>query len=420
MHVIGSGDLSWYDFISALYASPEFKQKTCETSYYTYGEKIKDSALTLRDLFNGRARLPQISESEKLGLDFIGGSVDAIWDQKLPTVKSKDSYLGFTRGHRLVGENKHQFNIFVLESKDSGLTFKNISGPGIFRPAPDDQYYDPHVSIDHSTCPPRYVMAMECALSGKVGTPSLCTSFTSTPSLPETWSQPTLVVQGCSNTGGNHCETSSRFISASTGVTLADGKQKFLKWTELDDGPTNFQDADGKLNTDEGDERALSKGVAVADFSKYVNSTLNIASMVLKAENNVRCTSAWDCNNRDMHDWKKEGDQYYAVYNGANYYRCVRPNSEGLVRTPDGNGFVNGQGNSKWAISVSRSPMAIGGVQEALSYDQTLKAVRTDTCGISYPMINAVNGELFVYFAYQDLEGVPRIVRAPLKPQISK
>jgi hypothetical protein len=41
---------------------------------------------------------------------------------------------------------------------------------------------------------------------------------------------------------------------------------------------------------------------------------------------------------RDKQDWKKEGSFFYALYNGANYYRC----------------------NGTWGISVSRSSSAVG------------------------------------------------------------
>ena len=44
------------------------------------------------------------------------------------------------------------------------------------------------------------------------------------------------------------------------------------------------------------------------------------------------------CACRDKQDWKREGGFFYALYNGANYYRC----------------------NGTWGISISRSSSAVG------------------------------------------------------------
>lgn len=72
-----------------------------------------------------------------------------------------------------------------------------------------------------------------------------------------------------------------------------------------------------------------------------------IGPIILPAEPNTHCTSSWDCNNRDKQDWKKEGNYFYLIYNGANYYRCSRPNGD--------------TGTTDWANGIVRSANPLDG-----------------------------------------------------------
>ena len=117
-----------------------------------------------------------------------------------------------------------------------------------------------------------------------------------------------------------------------------------------------------------------SQNAAVSDFTSYFGTVIAGSSAVntmMSAEPHPFCTDAWDCNNRDKQDWKREADYYYALYNGANYYRC----------------------NGAWGISVARSSTPVGPeYTDRLPIDQGIKALRDDTCGISYPYLN-VSGD---------------------------
>ena len=98
-----------------------------------------------------------------------------------------------------------------------------------------------------------------------------------------------------------------------------------------------------------------------------------------------------DCNNRDKQDWKKEGDYYYAIYNGANYYRC----------------------NGTWGISVSRSKRAVGQeYTDRLPITLGILADRSDTCGISYPILNVIGGIPYFYYAFVQQSGQNQVRRS--------
>jgi hypothetical protein len=99
---------------------------------------------------------------------------------------------------------------------------------------------------------------------------------------------------------------------------------------------------------------------------------------------------------RDKQDWKREGSFFYALYNGANYYRC----------------------NGTWGISISRSSSAVGPEYvERLPLSQGIAAERHDTCGISYPMLNVVNGQPFVYYAFVHSSGLNQPLRSAIVPR---
>jgi len=113
----------------------------------------------------------------------------------------------------------------------------------------------------------------------------------------------------------------------------------------------------------------------------------------MSAEPEPWCTSTWDCKNRDVQDWKREGSFYYAVYNGANYYRC----------------------DGSWGVSVARSVTAVGSEYlDRLDLSRGIPAIRDDTCGISYPVVKVIDGELFVYYAYYGIETPNLTMRARL------
>ncbi len=192
----GSGR-SWAQLIDDVYRSTEYANTTCHSDYYTLGSAVSPGSLLLDDLFTGRARLQTIAESEPLELELP--SATAVWDQKLPVLEDpdEDRFIAFTRAYR-----DPRFDIALLESSDA-VHFAEVDL--LFERGDDQTYYDPHIAVDNGVCPRRWVMTLECL--GTDGAASLCTSETTHPGKPETWSTPTLVVDGCNGDPSGVCPT---------------------------------------------------------------------------------------------------------------------------------------------------------------------------------------------------------------------
>jgi hypothetical protein len=345
------GGTSWNDFLAGIYASAEYKQKNCETGYYTLGAQVNEGALLLHDLFDGTARLQTIPEAEPLNVPAMAAP-DA---SKIPLVKDPhgDEYVGFTR----IMVSQGVYNVFLVTSQD-GVTF-DLGGAVYHQPG---TFYDPHLAMDHGVCPTRYVMATECL--GTNSTASLCASQSTTPAWVETWTHAANLIDG---------EATNIAKSASTGVTLIDGKTRYAAWTQVYD----------YANPSPPDGHVLSLGKGVATFDALAGTTSSGVTL-LSSEATPYCTDAWDCDNRDKQDWKREGDLYYLLYNGANYY---------------GGGGV-------WGISVARSTAAAAGEYlDRMPIERGIPALAStlpNHIGVSYPFLNVIGGEPFVYFAAQD------------------
>jgi Domain of unknown function (DUF4214) len=119
---------------------------------------------------------------------------------------------------------------------------------------------------------------------------------------------------------------------------------------------------------------------------------------MLDADRDTHCKSAWDCNNRNLQDWIREGNQYYALYNGANYFGCMRPQGD--------------TGTNDWGIAISRSDSPLGHYPPSAA--PILKAQNTSLCGLSYGNFNRVQDELYIYFAYFESSGQSGIRRSRL------
>jgi hypothetical protein len=147
-------------------------------------------------------------------------SAIAMWDQKvtlLPNPTAAGAYIAFTRAY--IHRAPDVFSVAMLASSD-GLDLTEVGI--LWQPQTGHTFYDPHVSIDNSVCPPRYVMSTECV--GASGWASLCLSSSSSPHLPETWHYPAIFVNAV---------TSPARESASTGVSLTDGSQRYVAWTQV-------------------------------------------------------------------------------------------------------------------------------------------------------------------------------------------
>jgi hypothetical protein len=219
---------------------------------------------------------------------------------------------------------------------------------------------------------------------------SLCPSVSTDPSSPNSWSQPQLVVEN------------QRFKSSSTGVTLIDGTNTYLKWTVIDDGKIFSTDVD------EGIESGSTWAAKVSDYSTYKGYSASVGQLVIGAEQNTTCNSTWDCNIVDVQDWRHIGGYYYATYNGANYFRC---SSRTAPLT------------NQWALAIRRSSTPLGSYAE--STGPIISAERSDICGISYPVLYTptdVDGTVlppgaeptFMHYAYYPSAGGNKTMRSQL------
>lgn len=364
--------------------------------------------LTLEDLFAGRAKFQEVSEAQKITARFWDNNVttyDGKWNViqiPIETLPSKVRYIALIRGIYknpfFAGQNgentfSEKWNVFLMQSWD-GVNFEQ-NGHAVFdRLKRDWSIYDPHIAVDTSVSPPRYIMTTECIKWG--GSHSTCVSETRTPWVQESWSEPRIVVSG---------QSEPRHVSASTGVTLADGGRFYIKWTQVDDGFRSPMHATNPA-PDEGNESTSSWAAPLPNLSSFVGEAGHVGVSILPAVPNVYCdpkVHGWDCNNRDIQDWKKVGSQYYAVYNGGNYYRCIRPSQD-----------RNAGHKSLWGLAIRRSSHPLGTYGEFAR--QVLFAERDDTCGISYPYITELDGETYMYFSMFPKAGGNESRRVKLVP----
>jgi hypothetical protein len=140
---------------------------------------------------------------------------------------------------------------------------------------------------------------------------------------------------------------------------------------------------------DEGIESASTWATQLSDYSKYMGYSPTAGTLLIGAEQNTNCNSAWDCNNVDVQDWQRVDNYYYAIYNGSNYYRCSRP--------PQSAGNLT----NLWALGIRRSTLPLGPYNE--SSGPLIFAERDDVCGISYPTIKlpaTSSDETVLYYSY--------------------
>lgn len=356
---------------------------------YTLGGPVSGENPLLRDIFAGTAIFSMLKgDEEEIQLIFTSPGI-ATWDAKVPTLQvwNDPALYAFVRGF-----DGRFFAIYLMKSTDHGRTFSESPGSTIgvaqgnlsrFNLDPDlyNNAYDPTISVDHSTCPPTYRMMAECT-DDRTGRVDACESHSQTPMDLSSWTRAFPVV-----IGDNFSH------SGSTGVMLIDNAgsrdrsavNHYVKWTDVQHA--------NRLVT--------SKGVQL-DSLTTVGYSSAVGSILLDAET-VGCTDVWDCNNRDAQDWKKEGDIFYLIYNGANYPDCGNPPA--------------GMSNS-WGVSIARAVADPLGVYERLSAP-LIMAPRSDVCGVSYPYINVIDGGIYLYYSYYS-PGVPwpgknRTMRVPLK-----
>ncbi len=324
---------------------------------------------TLDDLFNGTAIFQNIQQSQEIHLNFTTKIINGIYDQKIPIFFNDDDGFWYTITRGELPEKK--MNVFLFKSKDA-VHFEQVGDPIFDRFKNNMTIYDAHIAKDESVHPANYIMTIECAVvSGQKNQygASVCISETTKPWISGSWSDPQLIIKNDGNKSG------------STGVVLVDSGKYYLTWTMVDDVsyPNNV-----------GTESTSSWAVELTDLKSYKGLSTQAGQLLIGAHQNTHCKNSWDCNNVDIQDWKKINNSYYAIYNGANYYRCVRGGHDSA--------------SSDWALAIRKSETPMGNYD--LSSGILIASERKETCGISYPMLNQINGEWYMYYAYYPQSGI--------------
>ena len=316
----------------------------------------------LADLFAGTAHFQGLDQAQSVSLNIP--SAQGMWDQKLQVLwnPADGSYYAFTRKH--IGNQS--FTVTLLRSTD-GLSFTEV-GP-LFNSAVS--LYDVSVAVDSSVSPARYIMALECALPNMEHVSS-CISTSRDPFNPSSWSTPTILIGGCDANGASGC-SSANWVSASTPLVLVDGGSLYTGWSVTDSG------SQAPAYAQEGVNRVFTSGKLLSGygFAGYANG----GTVLLDAESNTFCTSAWDCNNRNGIDWRKEGNYYYIAYSGGNYWGCLR------------------NGDVIWGNGMARSASPLGPYTR-LAQAAIMAGGTRDLCRIAYPTISLLDGKEYMYYAY--------------------
>ena len=351
----------------------------------------------LSDIFNGKARFQTIRESEEVKLYFNvnEGKNQTIWDQKIPILfdNTTGSYYTFTRG--FVDSTK-KFKIVALVSNDGvnffqkGILFENLySNPG-----DNWSLYDAHINFTGDN----YIMTLECANQNHGA--SLCISETKTPFVLSSWSQPQLIIEN----------SRSANKSASTGVSVNFNGHNYLSWTVVNDSKMPFFSVKNNsvlLNNDDGDESTFSKGIKIRkniDKNYFkAGKSADIGNVLINTQSNPYCSTSWDCNNVDVQDWKIHENKFYAIYNGSNYYRCSRPN-------------VDSNYTNKWGIAIRRSDHPLGDYSESSGI--LIQSSVNDICGISYPILNTIAGEIYLYYSYYSYDSNGRRINKTMRSKL--
>ena len=321
---------------------------------------------TLADIFLRSARFQTIEEAQQVSLNFLDNA--GVFGNKLPILFNPTDQRYYTYTRRMIAPSR--FQIFMLSSSD-GVTFQQVGAPLFDNLRTTWSLYDAHIAFDGL----RYIMTLECSQTG-VTRASVCISYSRTPFVALSWSQPKLVV-----------ENGVR-LSASTGATVRFKGKTYVKWSLVDDGATAFKSATGNILPDDGNESTSTWANQLFEPSGstvFLGRSGEIGKEILPARKNTLCAVGWDCNNIDVQDWKAEGEKIYAIYNGANYFRCMRPE--------DDQNFTN-----RWALSIRRSNAPLGDYRESSGI--LIDTVDRTKCGISYPVVNKVGGDTYLYYTY--------------------
>lgn len=330
---------------------------------------------TLDDFFKGRAHFQNASESQTVP----GGANNATPVFEYPI--GSGSYYLFSRILKPRTDGGEAYNIHLFASTDKGASFQD-RGP-IFKKNDTlhDTWYDPHIAIDNSVTPPKYIMTLECSSQSFSPSPEYadgCVSVTTNPIDTTAWPQPQRIIVGCDNNSGNGCNASD-WHSASTPIMLVDGLDKYFSWTVV------WLDGKSNGNWAYPTTRVYTAGKKLPNPSKEATPLgyANSGRTLMGTESDIDCTSGWDCNNRDAHDWIKEGSHYYLVYSGANFPSC-------------GARASGNSGTNSWGISLARATSPLGTYKTLDA--PAIWGERTDICSAGYGKLVTIDDATYIYY----------------------
>jgi hypothetical protein len=93
-----------------------------------------------------------------------------------------------------------------------------------------------------------------------------------------------------------------------------------------------------------------------------------------------------------------EGAQYFALYSGANYYRCTRPAADTSM-------------SNQWGIGVGFSLIALSSYQRPED-GSIVFAKNATTCAVTSPTLSVIDGKLMVHYTHTDEAGAITLRRS--------
>ena len=404
--------------------------------YFNYHEPLRAGALTLSSLFDGRGRVQPIGNAETLSFQLgpLNGRVDPISDNRTQMIPWRGYYYAVERLHYTgsspgAGGAGH-WNLFLFKSTD-GKSLQLVPGRSpnraMLSPAtlgPAGQAYDAHVIVDYCSGPYdparpdsgiTFVMTFEC--TGLPGLPKgggVCQSTSNDISDPNSWSRPRSV------------------FTTSDNDHIVAGYPTML-WTGRADSTVIYAAATRELPSPQGAKETTRYLPRLVSYVSGRPTDIASAPHMMNSQPLATCatssaqTASWDCNNRVVTDWKKEGDAYYVAFVGANYFDGVLPRAtadlnadvrrtrEEVASNVKYMPFAQYRGRAankitqnRWAFSFARvvgSPFQdYTSARSRATFRVQAPISNRDFAGISSPVVNVVGGRMYVYYSLYEYD----------------
>lgn len=440
---------AYYEVYLALRQSVEHRTNQKCDSYYTYDQPLSPNAPGLSDFFNGdQAEVSFVAEpfrfvpasvpvgQESIANSFVSGQYNytqfyANFGARMTIVPYTDyyesnpslqfKYFTLIRGVKANGlingiPNWQDLILPYPFYSHDGLYFRPINeGPemtGLF-PATsgysEGHFFDPHITIDHSTCPATYVVTGECIWDGNS---SVCFSKSQTPTIRGSWTRPEVLLKGrnaypfnfsnpdyIAQYANKTLRAPYDLISASVGLALQDGLNRHLAWTEVNDRRIFPWLNEAEDRHYEGTENSQIRAMTVPGLQSYgdITDPLPAKTALLPVTENPYCQTRYDCNNTDIMDWHREGSEYFILYQGSNAWRYINHRISGTDRyvgpyapgTPPSSGAT-------FVMSMAKSSAPLG-TYTRIADSKVRSGNQPDGSGrVAYPNFNVINGHLYL------------------------